>query len=47
MANIIIGALFVATLVWAGKRTHASIKTNSCPGCSSVCSNAQKEQCHK
>ena len=45
MGEILVGGVVIAILAWAVMQTRKSIKNNTCPGCSGVCSEQQKKEC--
>lgn len=46
-ANIIVGILFAAVILFGALKSFKSIRNNTCPGCSGGCSAGQRSACEK
>ncbi|HHX01354.1 MAG TPA: FeoB-associated Cys-rich membrane protein [Firmicutes bacterium] len=44
LGNIIIGAVLLAVISWAGFRSYRNMKNNRCPGCGG-CGFASRNEC--
>lgn len=42
MGTLLVGLVFAAVLLWAGRKAYADMKSGNCSGCSS-CSYSKKE----